>query len=161
MPAQTDRDGDAAGPAAGSYLLVITLPRDVSVRIGALGAHRLNEGTYLYVGSAKRGIESRVERHRRLARLKRGPSRWHIDFVLMDRHAAVTGSIPYPGIEECTLSRAVASVPGAGAPVAGFGSSDCTNGCRAHFYRLPSHPVSIQAVARAIWRGIASPGNPA
>ncbi len=141
---------EASWTEGGSYLLIITLEREMSVRVGALGTYRLEKGTYAYVGSAKRGMGSRVERHRRLARLKRGPLRWHIDFILAAPHAILLDAFPFPGVDECTLSRALASGPGVDAPVPGFGSSDCTSGCRAHFYILPPIRVSTRALARRI-----------
>jgi Uri superfamily endonuclease len=143
-------NGKASWKRGGSYLLIVTLEREMSLRIGALGTHRLAGGTYAYVGSAKRGIGARVERHRRLARLKRGPLRWHIDFLLAAPHAALLDAFPFPGVDECALSRSLASVRGVNAPVPGFGASDCTGGCRAHFYRLPPLRVPIANLAGRI-----------
>jgi Uri superfamily endonuclease len=143
-------NGEIVWTRGGSYLLLISLAREVSIRIGALGHHRLKRGTYVYAGSARGGIRSRVERHRRLARLKRGPLRWHIDYVLADPHAVLIDALPFPGVDECTLSQALASGPGIDAPVPGFGSSDCTSGCRAHLYRLPPCRVSIADLAARI-----------
>jgi Uri superfamily endonuclease len=149
--AQRSRRRDGVWARRGSYILIIALERDVYVRIGSLGACGLSAGIYAYVGSARRGIGSRVARHRRLIRLKRGALRWHIDTVLADRNASLLDVLPFPGVDECTLSRTIASQPGVEVPVRGFGSSDCTAGCSAHFYRLPVvHRPDIVRFAAAL-----------
>jgi Uri superfamily endonuclease len=143
----------------GSYLLLIELTRDASIRIGAMGRCGLKKGMYAYVGSARSGIGARVERHARLARQGHGSVRWHIDFVLSNRHAALIGAVPFPGIDECTLSRIIASEEGVSAPVRGLGASDCTNRCPSHFYTFPAaHHRDIASLAAVIKARLASNG---
>lgn len=144
--------GETMWTRGGSYLLLVSLARDVSIRIGTLGESRLASGIYAYVGSAKRGIGPRVDRHRRLARMKNGTPRWHIDYILTDPHTLLLDAIPFPSLDECALSRAIASGPGVDVPVPGFGSSDCTRGCRAHFYRLPAYAPPMRRNGAPVFR---------
>ena len=133
----------------GSYAVALSLARNVRIRIGALGSHRLERGMYVYIGSARNGIGARVERHRRCARLKKGPLRWHIDYLLIHRQVSCVDTFAFPGIDECAVSRIVAGLRGARVPVGRFGSSDCAGGCRAHLYLLPGGDLSVLAALAA------------
>ncbi len=93
-------------------------------------------GDYLYVGSARSGIEARVARHARLARTKLGKIHWHIDFVLVHSNCRFIRAQALPGAEECDVARSIARLKGAVAPVPGFGASDCRSGCPAHLFRI-------------------------
>ena len=117
-------------------MLVLKLKRNVRLTVGRLGRFRFERGVYFYVGSALRGIEARIARHRRLCEEKKGPRHWHIDHLLLHPAVEIVYAIPHPGEVECTLSREIASRPGIRVPVPGFGASDCTAGCPAHLYRL-------------------------
>jgi Uri superfamily endonuclease len=104
-------------------------------RAGRLGEFRLAPGYYVYVGSAhgSGGLRARIGRH--LRRDKR--RHWHID--------ALTNALPVIAVraaaagpeQECAWVRRLLALPGASAPVKGFGSSDCHSGCPAHLVRLP------------------------
>lgn len=100
--------------------------------MGALGRCRLEAGWYLYVGSARRSLARRVERHARKAK----PLRWHVDRLTGLAAARVQGALLLPGTRrsECSLNRAVGRLPGVRAPVHGFGASDCSQGCPAHLW---------------------------
>jgi sugar fermentation stimulation protein A len=134
----------------GSYIIILSLARDVTVRIGALGSHRLKKGKYGYIGSARNGIGARVDRHRRCARRKNGPLRWHIDYLLHHKRISCVGAFAFPGVDECDLSRIVAGREDVRVPVNGFGSSDCASGCPAHLYFLPDGdlPAFTPSIAR-------------
>lgn len=120
----------------GAYLLILNILKNLKLCIGTLGKHTLRRGVYLYVGSAKNGIGGRVRRHVRLSKQKRGGGKWHIDNLLRHSSVEFAGALSFPGAEECTISGVLASHGAIEAPVAGFGSSDCRSGCRAHLYRL-------------------------
>lgn len=62
----------------GSYLLVMRNVKEAEAKVGALGKRTFAPGYYVYVGSAMKGLEARVKRHR----LKTKKVRWHIDYVL-------------------------------------------------------------------------------
>jgi Uri superfamily endonuclease len=106
-----------------TYQLVIRLRRAIRVRVGALGTLRLPKGRYIYTGSAKRNLGSRIARH--LVRAKR--LHWHIDYLLARAESRVLEVRTFRA-PECAVNRGTA-----GAIVApGFGASDCRAGCGAH-----------------------------
>lgn len=112
----------------GIYLLVIALERDTDITVGALGNIPFKKGFYLYVGSAKNGLEQRISRHLREKKKKH----WHIDYLLeygeiVDVKARVGASQ-----DECALAKRVSEFTNT---VKGFGSSDCR--CSGHlFYHI-------------------------
>ena len=60
-----------------TYLLQIEAGRNFKTRVGKLGSLYFKKGYYLYVGSAKRGLEARIKRHLR----KDKKIFWHIDYL--------------------------------------------------------------------------------
>ncbi len=122
--------------SGGAYLLRLHLARPVRVSAGRLGEYRLASGEYLYVGSARRGLEARVARHRRLCQEKRDVRRWHIDALLAHPHCRWLGVQHFLGGEECALSLALAAHPAIEAPWPGLGATDCRHGCPSHLYRV-------------------------
>ena len=116
-------------PTPITYQLVICLRRDVCVEVGKLGVLKLPKGRYVYTGSAKRNLASRIARH--LAREKR--LHWHIDYLLARPEARV--------IEVRTFRPAECSInerTGGDVAAAGFGASACRRGCGAHLKFLGS-----------------------
>lgn len=61
----------------GYYLVLLHLAADRTITTGALGPIHYRRGWYLYVGSARRGLTARINRHRRKGRKKK---HWHIDY---------------------------------------------------------------------------------
>ncbi len=106
----------------GSYILVISVGRNVWFKPGSLPRVRLPPGCYVYVGSAMGpgGFEKRVLRH--LKRDKR--ARWHIDYLTRLRSVKVAGviyaSLPHG---ESRLTRILSSL-GFVKVVKGFGATD-------------------------------------
>ncbi|HUT34523.1 MAG TPA: GIY-YIG nuclease family protein [Planctomycetota bacterium] len=138
-------------PDRGAYCLLIHLQADREATVGRLGRFRFPKGYYVYCGSAMRGLAARIARHQR--RVKK--LRWHIDCLLALPAARFVACVPYPSHrrEECAINQQVQRLPGAGIPVHGFGSSDCTRGCPAHltyFERCPGLPGPIPQSATAI-----------
>lgn len=113
----------------GVYCLLLRLENTSTLKVGALGRRNFPAGTYVYVGSAQSGIESRVRRHKS----KKKRLRWHIDFLLREADLASTVAIPCDRRSlECEVAKALCALEDASVPVRGFGSSDC---------RCPSHLV--------------------
>jgi Uri superfamily endonuclease len=133
------RSTDAAGqpPAeAGAYVLALRLARPLAVEIGGGGRATLPPGLYLYAGSARGpgGIRARTARHLRRYGGDGTRRHWHIDQLT---EAAVEFAVlPVTGGDECALVREILALPGARAPLAGFGSSDCAH-CVAHLAAIP------------------------
>jgi sugar fermentation stimulation protein A len=133
------RAAETNGGDRGAYLLIAPLSRDTAIAAGALGRLDLEQGWYVYVGSAMKNLEARLRRHRR----SRKRPHWHIDALL-----AAPGCGPPVGLAvrsarrlECPLAADLAVLaPGR---VNGFGSSDC--GCRSHLFVWPEDPLASPA----------------
>lgn len=109
----------------GTYILLIEIAEDQTIRVGSLRTLCFRRGYYAYVGSAMSGFESRLSHHLR----ENKKPRWHIDYLLQK---ASIGSIILCETEdrvECPIAQALGrrfdSVPG-------FGSSDCQ--CSSHLF---------------------------
>jgi Uri superfamily endonuclease len=131
----------------GAYVLHLSVKRSVQIRAGALKSIHLPAGQYLYVGSARRNMDARLARHRRLVEQRAGKLHWHIDYLLTHRHVHLTGHTLFAAENECAISRRIASSKGVSIPVPHFGSSDCRSGCRAHLYRLDSNRRSMGLIS--------------
>jgi len=120
--------------AVGIYLYRFRIDPGGRIEVGRLGAYDFPPGWYVYAGSARGGLRSRLLRH------LRGPAagrfHWHVDylapFASQKSFAVVRDELD----GECRLNDSVAAIAGARAPVAGFGSSDCR--CTSHLHRLPA-----------------------
>ena len=106
-----------SGKRPRSYLLVLQVKDNLRVKVGSLGWIKFEKGIYTYVGSAKRGIESRLKRHLR----KRKVKHWHIDYLL---EKASIVSIWVSSLEEKDLVEKISSHLEFYAR--GFGASDST-----------------------------------
>lgn len=116
----------------GTYALLIALEREASIAVGRLGLFAFPEGYYLYVGSARGGLQPRVRRH--LGSEKR--LRWHIDYLL--EHAGVVEVWYAEDLKECLWATVAREMPGARVLVPRFGSSDCR--CPSHLIYFPVLP---------------------
>ena len=130
-------------------MLILKASAPVSVKVASLGQVTLSEGYYAYVGSAKAGIKARVGRHLKLARLKTGKLRWHLDYIL------VNDSIePYSLIYvnesfiEHEIAQALLGHGDTEVVARGFGSSDCN--CVSHFFKLRTNQEPSLFVASLI-----------
>ena len=113
----------------GSYILLMTLPEESTIKAGSLGDSHFPAGGYAYVGSAMGGFASRLNRHRR----KDKKPHWHIDYLLA---RAALGSIILCETEarvECSIAQALSH---RFSSIAGFGSSDCK--CPSHLFLAAS-----------------------
>ncbi|MEM1945626.1 MAG: GIY-YIG nuclease family protein [Candidatus Caldarchaeum sp.] len=124
----------------GTYVLAIHLPVSRRLKIGALGYRDLEKGYYVYVGSGRRNLIRRVERHLK----KHKPIRWHIDYITSltetkPIQVAVTNKV---GVE-CILSSKLAAE---GKPLSKIGSSDCH--CTTHLIFFPSRLSMDKAVQK-------------
>lgn len=117
----------------GAYLVLFRLPKQKTIRVGSLGDLALAAGYYTYVGSARRGLSARVERHRRLIK----KAFWHIDDLgaQADFHAA----LPVRSSDdlECDMASAMSDLSDGSVP--GFGCSDCA--CPSHLFWTREDPL--------------------
>ena len=111
------------------YILVLPLPCGFDGTIGSLGHCQLPPGEYAYVGSARSGLDQRLQRHLRSEK----PMRWHIDRISIIAQSpwAMEFQDPYT---ECSLAEELEKA-GASPVLPGFGSSDCR--CLTHLFRAP------------------------
>ncbi len=110
-----------------TYQLLIKVTEPVRVTIGRHGRFLFPAGRYIYTGSARRNLESRIARHQR----KHKTLHWHIDYLLVATGVEIT-SVKRSRQEECALnqkSRGKILIPG-------FGASDCRSGCGSHLKYL-------------------------
>jgi endonuclease-3 len=129
----------------GTYALLVAVPNETSIAVGAFGDISVPAGNYAYIGSALgTGGFSRVDRHQRVAAGDHDVRHWHIDYLLGSPVTSYEGTVAIPERDcECALTRELGS-----GPVAGFGASDC--GCRSHLARRDSVAAMRRAVAGAV-----------
>ncbi len=144
--------GEGATTDSGFYQLIIRMGQEREIVVGKRGCFRFPSGFYVYTGSAKRGLESRISRHLRT----RKRTRWHIDYLL--RYGRVVDVRRYSpgGRSECGLSRRVEKAKGSKVVVPGFGSSDCR--CPAHLFYFQRNPADQPP--RDSGHDFRSPGRP-
>jgi len=128
-------------PLTGSYVLIITLDRDRTIEVGALGPREFAAGAYAYVGSAMGGLDARIARHLRDDKRLH----WHVDYLLQHARVADVVRIETQRRVECETANALAErVPA----VAGFGCSDCS--CEGHLFGPVEGDALTGAVAQAV-----------
>ena len=110
-----------------SYQLLIRLGKSSEIYIGIRGRFRFPAGEYLFTGSAKINMDSRIERHRS----KKKKKHWHIDYFLDSTNTEIVAVEKFI-LEECKLNQQVDGIIIA----PGFGSSDCRKKCGAHLKLL-------------------------
>lgn len=142
----------------GLYALVLWVKSPINITIGHLGTFDLPRGRLVYVGSAcgPGGLRSRLARHLRAEKRRH----WHVDYLLA--HAVIERVIVRaagPGLE-CAWAQELLTMPGASAPIPGFGSSDCRSGCPSHLIQVPEDWMAaddigdtVQALLDAIAAG--------
>jgi Uri superfamily endonuclease len=126
----------------GAYLLYLDLQQCLTIKAGKLKPYILPAGKYVYVGSATKGMDQRLARHRRLADQKCGKLHWHIDFLLVHPYVRLEGEKKLGRSRECVVSQKIASLPETTIPAPRFGSTDCRAGCKTHLYRIKDKSCS-------------------
>jgi sugar fermentation stimulation protein A len=121
---------------SGSYLLILELARDMNLTVGSLGETFFPKGFYLYVGSAKRGLASRLARHLR----RRKTFFWHIDYLRDQTDECKAIPIRASRSLEHDIAASLEGI--ADWTVAGFGASDC--GCPTHLFGMKDHPLGCR-----------------
>lgn len=102
------------------YTVHLHLSEDKEITIGKLGTYHFQRGLYIYVGSAKRAILHRLNRHKKIEK----PKRWHIDYLRP--YCEITKIITYvEGDGECSLAEKLRKEVNGTLPIKRFGASDC------------------------------------
>jgi sugar fermentation stimulation protein A len=118
---------------AGSYLIVLRLPRRRTLSVGSLGHVTFRTGYYVYVGSAKKNLTQRIQRHHRL----RKNLFWHIDYLRNASDWVTALPIRTADDIECDLAEAVGETAQWSVP--DFGASDCS--CPSHLFGMENNPL--------------------
>lgn len=117
----------------GCYAIMLHLRRETPIPTGALGTVRYPPGWYLYVGSARQGLQARINRHRRRGRKK---LHWHIDYLREETSWVEAFPFRGPGRDEASLVEAF--LPLADSSIPRFGASDST--CESHLLHFHQDP---------------------
>lgn len=115
----------------GAYILICRVSTNVRISIGKIGIIQFQPGYYLYVGSALKNLNSRLNRH------QRSPKNlfWHIDYFLQNAKLIQILPIRTPADLECEIASELNQIA---SPVPGFGASDCH--CPSHLFFLTVDP---------------------
>ena len=90
---------------SGLYQLHISLSDMETLDVGRLGRFSFPKGKYIYTGSTKRGLNARIDRHKRNEK----KLHWHIDYLLEAKSAKITSVDIFEFQEggECALNQSV------------------------------------------------------
>lgn len=100
-----------------SYILLLSVKEHCKIKVGSLGLIDILDGYYIYVGSAKRNVFSRLARH--FSKSKK--LRWHIDYLTSNEHVNPEVAFIFINIDEKDIAKMFSSVFSF---VKGFGASD-------------------------------------
>lgn len=109
-----------------TYILILKLKRNLSIEVGRLGFINFKRGFYIYIGSAKRNINSRIERHLN----KEKKLHWHIDYLTKNKNFEIKLIYLIENYEECQISKIFNQ--NNFLFIKNFGSSDCK--CESHLF---------------------------
>jgi sugar fermentation stimulation protein A len=122
------------GSDVGSYLLIFSNPRSISLQVGSLGQKRFKKGYYVYCGSALKGIQQRLSHH---LKIKKNPH-WHIDYITPKPMTLMkTYRIRRPDPIEEPLAEALVTI--SDDYIQGFGSSDSKAISHLAYFKKPPH----------------------
>ena len=116
---------------AGSYCLLLHLPKRMFLKAGRLAGASVESGLVLYAGRARRNLFARLARHMR----RRKPRRWHIDYLFPA--AVPLGAFVFDGekLSECDIAERLSRRADVRRIIPRFGASDCR--CQGHLLWLP------------------------
>jgi sugar fermentation stimulation protein A len=120
----------------GSYLLIVKLAEATAIKTGRLPESFFQAGYYVYVGSALRGLSSRLARHRR----QKKKIHWHIDYLTAEASQVIPIPIRSSEKQECEVAESLSSIMHMGPR--GFGSSDCE--CTTHLFFSSTNPLESE-----------------
>lgn len=127
----------------GTYLLGLSLDKDVTLTVGRLGRFSFPAGYYVYAGSAKGpgGLSARLARHRRQEKRLH----WHVDYLLTHARLVEVWTVVSDQHLECAWAQAVIKMANSQIVAPRFGASDCR--CPAHLVFFPQPPEAAHITA--------------
>ena len=91
---------------SGLYIAIFYLSKKHRITVGRFGIFDFTPGFYFYVGSAKRNLSARLDRHAR----KEKPLRWHIDYLSTKASMLGAITIEHPDRKECKIAADLAKI---------------------------------------------------
>ena len=131
----------------GTYALILSSAREDVIRVGRLGELRLQNGFYVYIGSAlgPGGVRGRLAHHIRPTERPH----WHIDYLRFHTTLEEIWFSYEMDSKEHAWASCFAGTPGASMAMGGFGSSDCD--CESHLFYFKKHPA-WKEFDRRLWK---------
>jgi sugar fermentation stimulation protein A len=117
----------------GAYLVVLKLDSYQTVEVGKLGLRAFRKGYYVYVGSAIKNLNARINRCRRLEKNRF----WHIDYFREITEFQAALPIRSATSYECQIAERLSAL--ADWQIPRFGSSDCR--CSSHLFAFHDNPL--------------------
>lgn len=117
---------------SGCYLILLEMEKEKTISIGSLGEVTFPKGWYVYCGSAKKNLSSRVERH---LRIRKG-MHWHLDYLRQESGKVV--GVPFRTQDSIEHQLAESLEQMADWKVMQFGCSDCQ--CESHLFGFSEDP---------------------
>lgn len=129
---------------SGNYFIVGTLGQEETLSVKSFEKRILPAGIYFYCGAAHGpgGLQARVQRHLNPQTVRF----WHFDYLKDYLDIREVWWQVDALNRECESVHALADLPGASFPAAGFGASDCRNRCLAHLVRFPADTTDLNTV---------------
>ncbi len=120
----------------GAYILLLHLKRNRSIEVGSLGKVTFEKGWHIYVGSAIKNLDARINRHVRI----RKRMHWHIDPLRAVSDEVTALPLRSSSRLECNIASELAEAFVRGPE--GFGSSDCK--CPRHLFFSRQRPLDLR-----------------
>ncbi|MGD9201614.1 MAG: DNA/RNA nuclease SfsA [Chitinispirillia bacterium] len=117
----------------GCYCLILELKESRKIKTGSLGNLLFRKGFYIYVGSAMKSMQARVNRHLRI----RKNFHWHIDYLRNECTVVKVYQMRTPDKLECQFASRIGEI--CDNTVRSFGSSDCD--CNSHLFWFAKNPI--------------------
>jgi Uri superfamily endonuclease len=120
----------------GTYALALKSSSNSKIEVGRLGSLRLQNGFYVYVGSAfgPGGLNARIAHHMKISERPH----WHIDYLRPALDLTEIWFTYDPRHREHQWAGVLANFRHPTIPISGFGASDCH--CKSHLYLIRSKP---------------------
>jgi len=125
-------------PISGTYILILEAKKTEELKIGNFGKMKVEQGFYIYVGSAfgSGGLQSRIKRQLQPPHKKH----WHIDYLRETTDLREVWFSYDQQHRECEWVVALSTLKEFSQPVKGFGSSDCKT-CVSHLFYCKTLPI--------------------
>jgi Uri superfamily endonuclease len=124
---------------AGTYVLILQMKKNQTIKIGKLGTYKFNKGYYGYVGSAfgPGGLIARIRHH---LRKSRNPH-WHVDYLRRRSSPVQIWWSTTRTRREHDWAAVMGKLFEASHVIKGFGASDCN--CFSHLFYFERNPKFI------------------